>query len=526
MPVQQHQSKGFMFYILLTAVLCGALIMVIEVMGSRVIGPFFGVSLFVWTSLITVALVALALGYAVGGYFSDRFGEPKYLYIIICIAGTLTLLVPVLQSPVLKLTVPMGLRGGAFASTFVLFGPALFLLGWVSPFLVKIAAYQMKNLGRVVGGLYALSTIGSTIGTVLTGFVLVAFFGVDRIFLITGMLLITLSVGYFLFFERRWWAAIALLLPFALYHPSVFENKILADGTELSKVYSSESYYGSLKVVDSVSPEKHSRYMMIDSMVQGGMDMNNGLSIYMYNYYLQFIPYMLNPGGDQCLVIGLGIGMVPRWYEEQGAVCDVIDIDPDVITIAQDYFNFKNKGEAITEDGRYFIATTEKQYDYLILDVFNGDITPSHLLSLEALQMQQKRLAPGGVFAANLIGSLVENNFMTASIIRTMEAVFDQVEIYPIFKIEETSGIGNIIVVAYQGEPRKFQQTDRDIYTIHPFFEQKVKSNLGARYYFPPGTKTMLLTDNYNPVDFYDHWLRELIRQNILDTIDWDLLIG
>jgi len=526
MPVQQHQSKGFVFYIMLTAVLCGALIMVIEVMGSRVIGPFFGVSLFVWTSLISVALVALALGYAFGGYLSDHLEEPKYLYAIICLAGALTILVPVLQGPVLKVTVPLGLRGGAFASTLLLFGPALFLLGCVSPYLVKMAAYQMKNLGRVVGGLYAISTIGSTAGTVLTGFVLVAFLGVDRIFLITGVLLIVLSVGYFLLFERRWWTIAALLLPFALYHPSTFEKKILADGTVLSKVYGSESYYGSIKVVDSVTPEKHSRYMMIDSMVQGGMDMNNGLSIYMYNYYLQFLPYMLHPEGKQCLVIGLGIGMVPRWYEEQGVQCDIVDIDPDVITIAQDYFNFKNKGIAIAEDGRYFIATTEKRYDYLILDVFNGDITPSHLLSLEALRSQRLRLTPNGVFAVNLIGSLIENNFMTASIVRTMEEVFDQVEIYPVFEVEGTSGMGNIVVVAYQGEPRKFQQTDRDIYTVHPFFEQKVKANLGARYYFPPDTKTIVLTDNYNPVDFYDHWLRELIRKNILDTVDWDLLIG
>jgi len=526
MPEQQHQSKGFVLYLLLTAVLCGGLIMVIEVMGSRVIGPFFGVSLFVWTSLIAVALVALALGYAFGGYLSDHFEDPKYLYILICIAGALSLLVPVLQGPVLKVTVPLGLRGGAFVSTLLLFGPALFLLGCVSPYLVKIAAFQMKNLGRVVGGLYALSTIGSTVGTVLTGFVLVAFLGVDRIFLIIGILLIVLSVGYFLIFERKWWAAVALLLPFALYHPDVFEKKTLADGTVLSKVYESDSHYGSIKVVDSVSPEKHSRYMMIDSMVQGGMDMSNGLSIYMYNYYLQFIPYMLNPDGKQCLVIGLGIGMVPRWYEEQGVTCDIVDIDPHVITIAQDYFNFKNKGVAVAEDGRYFIATAEKLYDYLVLDVFNGDITPSHLLSFEALKEQEQRLAPKGIFAVNLIGSLVKNNFMTASIVRTMEEVFDQVEIYPVFKAEDSSGMGNIIVVAYQGEPRTFQQTDRDIYTVHPFFEQKVKSNLGARYHFPPGTKTMVLTDNYNPVDFYDHWLRELIRKNILDTVDWDLLIG
>ncbi|MGD8884305.1 MAG: fused MFS/spermidine synthase, partial [Gammaproteobacteria bacterium] len=190
MAVQQNQSKGFMMYILLTAVLCGALVMAIEVMGSRVIGPFFGVSLFVWTSLITVTLVALSLGYAFGGYLADRYSSPKYLYSIIMVAGALTLLVPMLQAPVLKLCAPLGLRTGAFISTLILFGPALFLLGCVSPYLVKIAASQLRNLGAVVGGLYALSTIGSTAGTVITGFLLVALLGVDKIFLVTGSLLI------------------------------------------------------------------------------------------------------------------------------------------------------------------------------------------------------------------------------------------------------------------------------------------------------------------------------------------------
>ena len=526
MPVQQDQSKGFIFYILLTAVVCGALVMVIEVMGSRVIGPFFGVSLFVWTSLITVTLVALSLGYGFGGYLSDRYSSPKYLYIIILIAGALTLLVPVLQAPVLKMCLSLGLRLGAFTSTLILFGPALFLLGCVSPYLVKIAASQLRNLGAVVGGLYALSTIGSTMGTIVTGFVLVALLGVDKIFLVTGILLISISVGYFILFRRQWLAATALLLPFVLYHPYEFSSKILPDGSELKKVAHTESFYGTLKVVDSKAPEKHSRYMMIDSMIQGGMDMNNGLSIYYYNYYMQFIPYMLHPKGTDCLVIGLGAGLVPSWYEQQGISCDIVDIDDKVVELARQYFNFKTTGDIYAEDGRYFLASSNKQYDYIILDVFNGDITPAHLLSKEALALQRLRLKPQGILAVNLIGSLVKENFMTASVVKTMEQVFDQVEIYPAFQVQELNGLGNVIVVAYQGNTREFQPVDNKIFTIHPFFEKGIRTNLGNRFDFPVGTHAMILTDNYNPIDFYDFWLREFIRKSILDTIDWDLLVG
>ena len=526
MTLQQEQSKGFVFYILLTAVLCGALVMVIQVMGSRVIGPFFGVSLFVWTSLITVTLVALALGYGFGGYLADRYSAPKYLYILIMIAGGLILLVPAIQGPVLKFCVPLGLRAGAFTSTLILFGPAFFLLGCVSPYLVKIAASQLRNLGAVVGGLYALSTIGSTVGTIVTGFVLVALLGVNKIFLVSGILLIALSAGYFIIFRRQWLAAAAIVLPFILYHPSVFTSKTLADGSELSIVEHTESFYGTLKVVDSKSAGKHSRYMMIDSMIQGGMDMQNGLSIYNYNYYMQFVPYMLYPEGKNCLVIGLGAGLVPAWYEQQGVSCDIVDIDPEVVRLAKQHFNFKSSGEIFAEDGRYFLTSTSKRYDYVILDVFNGDITPAHLLSLEALTLQKNRLSDRGILAVNLIGSLVKENYMTASVVKTMEQVFDQVEIYPAFRISERKGLGNVIVVAYQGEARDFQPVDNKIFNIHPFFEQDIRTHIGTKFTFPEDTPAIVLTDNYNPIDFYDFWLREFIRQSILETIDWDLLAG
>jgi len=500
--------------------------MVIEVMGSRVIGPFFGVSLFVWTSLITVTLIALSVGYALGGYISDQYSAPKYLYLIILLAGMFTLMVPMLDNFVLKLSAPLGLRLGAFVSTMVLFGPALFLLGCVSPYLVKIATSQLRNLGSVVGGLYALSTIGSTVGTVITGFVLVAKLGVDQIFLLTGTLLIIVSIGYFIFFRRQWLSLAAAILPLILYHPSHFSSKTLSDGTELTKVTQEESFYGTIKVVDSKTSIKHSRYLMIDSMIQGGMDMNNGLSIYTYNYYLQFIPFMLHPAGVNCLVIGLGAGLVPSWYEQQGIHCDIVDIDEKIAKISSKYFNFHNSGKIFIEDGRYFLSHTNQQYDYVILDVFNGDITPAHLLSVEAMRALKARLKPEGILAINLIGSLVRENFMTASVIKTAQQVYDQVEIYPAFDMKERNGLGNVIVVAYLGGPRNFHAVDNKIFTIHPFFEAFIRANLGIRFEFPAGTPAIILTDNYNPIDFYDFWLRESVRRNILEAVDWDLLIG
>ncbi|HSD60489.1 MAG TPA: fused MFS/spermidine synthase, partial [Burkholderiales bacterium] len=195
--MRADSPKGFIPYLVLTAFVCGGLVMVIEVLGSRVIGPFFGVSLFVWTALITVTLVALAAGYAAGGHLADRRSSPDWLYGIILLAGFAVLLVPLAKAPVLKACLPLGLRAGALTSAAALFGPSLFLLGCVSPYVVKIAARELQSLGRTVGGLYALSTVGSFVGTVATGFFLIAFLGVNHIFLLTGAALVALGAGYF-----------------------------------------------------------------------------------------------------------------------------------------------------------------------------------------------------------------------------------------------------------------------------------------------------------------------------------------
>ena len=134
-----------------TATTCGMLIMVIEILGSRVIGPFFGVSLYVWTSLIAVTMIALATGYMIGGILSDRAKSPDILYILIGVAGASTLIIPYVKIPVLKLCLAFGLRSGAFAGSMILFSPTLTLLGCVSPFLIKLAAREVSTVGRTVG---------------------------------------------------------------------------------------------------------------------------------------------------------------------------------------------------------------------------------------------------------------------------------------------------------------------------------------------------------------------------------------
>ena len=523
-PVQH--PKSFIAFLIATAALCGALVMVLEVLGSRVIGPFFGVSLFVWTSLITVTMVALAAGYAIGGRLSDRKSSPDWLYGIILLSGILVILIPALKGPVIQICLPLGLRWGSLISAFILFGPALFLLGCVSPYIVKIAAHEMHNIGRTVGSFYAISTVGSVAGTLLTGFVLIAYLGVNQIFLLTGSLLIALGIAYFLFFRRKWATALAAILPFLLLPHETHVTKVMPDGTRVERIADRDTHYGNLKVVDYSYQALHNRELLIDGQVQGGIDMSSGLSVYEYPYLLQFLPYALNPEGKNCLVIGLGAGVIPAWYEAQGVKTEVVDIDPTVVELARNYFDFNPAIPVHVEDARYFLGSSSQRYDYIILDVFNGDTTPGHLLSIEAMRLAKQRLTPNGVLAVNLIGSIKHQTFMTASVVKTLQSVFGQVAIYPVFDSAADEGIGNIEIVAYDGNERALQLERIQNFAIHPGAEKMVRAGMANTFAFPPQTPAIVLTDDYNPVDFYDLWLKEELRKKYLNYTDFDILLS
>jgi len=224
-------------------------------------------------------------------------------------------------------------------------------------------------------------------------------------------------------------------------------------------------------------------------------------------------------------VIGLGAGLVPVWYEARGVKTDIVDIDPDVVDIAKRYFGFAVSGDIIVADARYYLNTSSKRYDYIILDVFNGDTTPGHILSLEALQVVRARMSEQGILGINLIGSIKYENFMTASIIKTLEQVFTTVDIYPNYDVEKGGGGGNITVLAYNARFKPFERKAIDAFRVHPSASDGVFPYLGRPYTFPDGTPGILLTDDYNPVDFYDVWLKEWLRNLILANMNIDILI-
>ncbi len=420
---------------------------------------------------------------------------------------------------------PLGLRSGALLGSAVLFGPSLVLLGCVSPWVVKVAARDLSNVGRVVGFFTALSTIGSFLGTVLTGFVLIGLLGVSKIFMLVGALLIALAVTYHVVFRRRLVAAAALLLPFVPLTSPQPTSVMRASGTKAEMVHSVETFYGSIKVIEYSKGVHHTRELAIDGLVQGGIDVRTGASIYGYAYLLGALPRSVQPKGEDALVIGLGAGLVPNWLGQHGVRTDVVDIDPEIARVAQDWFGFKPTGEIIIQDARAFLTRSNQSYDYIVLDVFNGDTTPGHLLSVEALRLVDAHLDDGGVMATNVMGCLGERQSMMGSVVLTMREVFDTVVAYPMFDPQQDMPCGNLILIAYDGSPVDANVGFDELQRMPPGAKNQVVTALQRKTVPPTDPNAFVLTDDYNPIDLYDLDLKEWVRAGIQNETDWEFLL-
>ncbi|MDA8254809.1 MAG: fused MFS/spermidine synthase [Betaproteobacteria bacterium] len=522
----KDNSPAFRYFLMLTTTLCGGLVMVIEVLGARVIGPYFGVSLFVWTALITVTLLSLSAGYALGGYWADRKSSPDWLYGIIVASGVLVILVPTLKPWVIQATVPMGLRAGALASAILLFAPALLLLGCVSPYVVRIAASEWSRLGRTVGILYALSTIGSMLGTALAGYVIIAYVGVARAFHLCGALLVLLGLAHFLVFRRKATSAVAMLCLSVLIWRSAPElpSAVLPDGTQARLVAARDSYYGNIKVVDYSGTVASIRELLIDGMVQGGIDRNSGLSIYEYTYLLEALPMAVKPDARSALIVGLGAGVVADRLQRRNVDVEAIDIDPAVVEMAETHFNLRLKRPAIIEDARYFLAQDGRAFDIVIMDAFTGDTTPSHLLSQEALARVMARLAPDGVVALNLIASNRADSRLLPAVVRTLHTQFSQVAYFPLFNIADPLAKGGNIVLIASNRALDAAFGAR-VENVPPMARELVALGLRQGRLHGVTVAGPILSDDFNPLDVLDVEVHEMVRKTILETTPAAILL-
>ena len=216
--------------------------MIVEIVGTRIIAPVFGLNLFVWAALLAVTMAGLALGYYAGGVLIDRRPRLGTLGMTLVVAGACLALVPLFRRPVLAGTEGLGARAGPLLSAVPLFMPALLLLGMIGPMVVRLRTDDVNVTGHRVGGVYAISTAGSLVGTFLVAFTLIPNFETNRILLGTACILVLLGIPCL---RSRRWGLLALLVPLV----ALSENHpTLPSGIQV--LARSRSMYGLLEVIE------------------------------------------------------------------------------------------------------------------------------------------------------------------------------------------------------------------------------------------------------------------------------------
>ncbi len=477
--------------------------MMLELLGSRIIGPFYGISLIVWSALLSVALLALALGYAVGGKLADRGGHFRLPHALLFAAAWASL-IPVISEPVQMSMNDLGLRWGAFLSAFVLFAPPLTMLGMTGPFVIRRCAERIDNIGSLAGNIYAVSTVGSVCGTVLFGFYLLPWFGSITI-LCTMSLALSLLAGSVARYEQvrhkvgyswySWCIGLALQLVWLSY---LMTRTHTVDGYTI--VFEQETHYGWVRVVDQT--DENIRWLLSNGSTIGAEHLESGEGLLAYQHVAGLIPWF-NPEAKRALLIGLGSGHLVNALKHHEIRTDAIEIDPAVAYAAPKFFNFHPTGKILIGDGRYQIKKLPNNYDFIIHDCFTGGAEPYYMLSTEMISELKKKLSPGGILAVNFLSFTDPHRLRPVqSIARTLDQSFAHRRTFVAIPGE----IFNDYIFFVSNSPLKIASPP-------------VADWLVTREVHLDGSEGELLTDNYNPLEYLRIETTEYYRNVLIDRI-------
>ena len=495
--------------------LTGGAVLILEILGTRIIAPFFGSTIYVWSSLITVTLASLAGGYAVGGVYADRPRPLRTLGSVLALSSLWLFLLPAFTQWILSMAVNFGVQGGALLGASVLFGPPLFLLGCVGPLCIRLRTKQLGHLGREVGAITAISTAGSVCGALLTGFYLIPKVSTGK--LLAGLALVLCVLAVASLRRARAETRMGVLLLAALVAGGIGWAASAEPGDLAGSLRAREhTFYGDVKVVDFAKLERRS--LFIDGIMNTAVKLGSLESVSDYILAFELLP-MLRPSARQALLIGLGGGTLVRRYQEHyGISTDVLEIDPVIERIARRWFGFQPSGKVEITDGRRYLEAGDSLYDLIVLDAFNGDQHPYHLFSLEAFEAAARRLGPEGVFALNIIGyAHGPEGELRRSIERTLGQVFPELQVLVANRgIDPREAFANLIFIASR-QPLEFRRNVAKARPELAAYFAEVKGN----YLAPsdPELGGVLLTDDYNPIESLSAPAFLAIRQKIFENI-------
>ncbi len=499
----------------ITVFICGAALMSFEIIATRFLAPSFGNSVYVWGGVISLFLGAMTIGYTLGGKISERYLASTSLPIILIGAGAFILLAPAIQESVCRAFEPLGARMGTLCASLILFSPAGLLIAMVSPIAVHACVSEMSKVGTTAGRIYAVSAMGSIVGTLATSFFLIPLLGVAGIAILLAVSLFVcalqtkvLSSGASAIVPLLFLIAVSGAIPLGL-------HQTVATPSPLRVAFFAETPYHNVSVVDT----PRDRQLRFDNFIESSITLKPPhWSSSRYTDTFHLVPLLI-PDFESVAFIGAGGGIGPREFKMLYPTLqriDVVDIDPVVLEVCRDYFYLEEDDKTHTHavDGRQYIRKSDHSWDAVILDAFTiGGQIPFHLATREYFEEIENKLNPGGVFLMNtnsaLEGSLAQ---VYQSLHETIRRVFDHVYVYA---HGYGFGVGSELTrnVIFIGTNSEEVPTIESLIDSAALFDQShadsridllgIAEDLVPQSVLDTFQSGPVLTDQYNPIDTY-----------------------
>jgi spermidine synthase len=515
----------------LVLLLSGAALLGMELAASRVLAPAFGSSVEVWGALLAAVLLALAIGYSVGGRLADRWPDPLVLALTLTTSAVLVAVIPALDGPVLRVASRAGDdRAGALIAALLLFVLPAAFMAMSTPLAVRLCVRSLRVTGRTAGDLFAVSTVGSITGSLLTSFWLLPLLGVSQVMIAmagtlgvaaviaaavgrrlvpalaiagaTGLVAVLVSIGA-PSAEDRARDALSWAPAYRVGFSPDGRPPPLASGVRV--LHAEESRYHQISVADEPGDL---RVLRFGRLRQSAIVKDRPLEEpYPYAIW-SHLPIAHAPRADRTLTLGLGGGSVPRRmlaaYPSMSV--EVAELDPAVVDVARDWFGLPSdpRLQVRVADGRRDLQRHPGDLDVLAVDTFFADGVPFHLYTQEFARLAKERLAPGGSVLLNTHGSLTgSRSRLWRSIHRTYASVFRNVVVYPVSP-DSPGDVQNVMLLATDAaipSVEALQTRWAELRRSRPLAPD-LSEAIASRWTRPVRTDDVpVLTDDYAPAD-------------------------
>ena len=457
--------KKYRFEIIIFIV--DAICMILELVASRLLSPYFGNSNVIWTSVIGIILLSSSIGNYLGGKIADSKNKELSLKTILTSTSIYVILIPLIQKYILNTIVNYvdSIKLGAILATLLLFFFPSLCMGIVTPIIIRLKINDLENAGKSTGKINAIATLGGIIGTFLGGFVLIPELGsTNTLFILTIFLAISIQLVDFKIKQKTTiGVVIIIILSFILMN--IYQNYNSKVGEEVlayktDDIVSYDTQYGRVWISNRQYKNQDVRILKIDE----GFESATFFDDKKYpKYYISHYP-------DRKM--------------------DVVEIDGKITEIAKKYFylddlikdyniNENHRLNLITEDGRTYLNRCEKKYDAILNDAFSGENPAKTLTTLENIKNIKKSLNENGLYLTNIISSLDGSNskFIKAEV-NTLNQVFKNVYAIPCQNLDNSKDVQNIMVIATD-DSIKYDNT----------YDLKIDKN------------EIIITDDFCPID-------------------------